>query len=168
MVIWRGGGEGYNVQNRVVTEKMTHELKHKESEAQSHMYTQDKSFLGRMNCMCKGPGAGLCLACGRNSKEAHMFGVEGARGREGGGRAERGWARLCRAWGATGRTQTFTLMEGGALEGCGQRRAGPDSGAHRCPLATLGRARSGETRALTISTIQLRHTHDPQNNLMVI
>lgn len=41
------------------------------------------------------------------------------------------------------------LREAGALEGCGQRRVGPDPGAHRCPLETVaGRTDVGEGRSL--------------------
>lgn len=52
--------------------------------------------------------------------------AEGDRGRRGEQRGERG-GRLCRALWAEGRNQVFTPGEVGALEGCGQRRAGPDS-----------------------------------------
>ena len=38
LIIWRCGGEGYNVKNREVTKKTTHELKHKEGEGGSHVY----------------------------------------------------------------------------------------------------------------------------------
>lgn len=53
--------------------------------------------------------------------------VGGTASRPGGGRG-----RACRAWWVlTGRTSVFTL------EGCGQRRAGPDSGAPGHPLRVV-------------------------------
>ena len=62
----------------------------------------------RGHSLCKGPGAALGLACGRNSQEAHVAGAKWARGREGGGK---------------GREGTGQVLQG--LVGCGD-----DSGFH--------------------------------------
>lgn len=60
-----------------------------------------------------------------------LAGAEGARGRGG-----QGTGQVAQGLWATGRTP----KEVGAMEGLGQRREGPDMGAHRCPLvAAVGR-----------------------------
>ena len=64
----------------------------------------------------------------------------GQGGKREGGREGRGGGTGCAGCG--GPQGGLRLLPGvvGALEGCGQRRAGRDSGAHWCPLvATVGR-----------------------------
>lgn len=50
--------------------------------------------------LCKGPGAGPCLACSRNSQEASVATAEGARCGEGRPGTRQG--RSCRVLGAWG------------------------------------------------------------------
>ena len=41
------------------------------------MWSHEESTLDRGYSLCKGPGAGLCLVCWRNSEEeAHVTGAE--------------------------------------------------------------------------------------------
>ena len=69
-----------------------------------HETTIGKSIPGRGDSRCKGPGAGACLACLSNSKEASA---------EGGGRGRREEVRDQRVEGraleVTVRTRTFSL-----------------------------------------------------------
>ena len=78
--------------------------------------------LGRAYRLCKGPGAGPGLACGRSSEEPRVAGAEGGRGE----RTGRGQGRLCGALGAAGRTRL--PPEGGgawrAVGGGGQTTRG--------------------------------------------
>lgn len=60
--------------NRVVTAKMTQELKHKDDDGGIHVSIQGKSIPGKRPSICKGPEAGLGLECWRNSNEAHVAG----------------------------------------------------------------------------------------------
>ena len=55
---------------------MTSELRAKGGEGVYSVETWGKSLLGRGNSTCKGPGAGLCLVCWKNSEEAHVAGAE--------------------------------------------------------------------------------------------
>lgn len=59
-------------------------------EGGSHEGISGNSIPGRGHSPCKSPGAGLCQACWRKSKEAHAAGTELARGREGGGEGREG------------------------------------------------------------------------------
>lgn len=61
----------------------------------------EKSAPGRGNSTCKGPEAGVCLVCWRNSKES---------GSEPGGRGRDEVRELCRAL-------AFILREAGAMAG---------------------------------------------------
>lgn len=80
-----------------------------------------KNVLGSGHSMCKGPGAGLCLGCWKNSEEAHVAGVsDGERGRRG------------------------TGVEASRVGPCGPRRTGllmGPSDAHRLGVAVGSRQR---------------------------
>lgn len=88
--------------------------------------------------MCKSPEAGQKLACCQNSEEAPYSWnrvSQGERGRRGG--QEGDWQGLAGPWGlgvGGRRTWAFTSREVRALGSCGERRAGPDLGAHGRPL----------------------------------
>lgn len=73
-------------------------------------------------------------ACCRNSQEAPEAGAELRT--EGGGEGGRGLGRSAGPPGPDGRTWTFTLGEVGAPRAVSRGGVGPDSGAHRRPLAT--------------------------------
>lgn len=145
----------YNVKNRVVTAKMTHELKHRDDAGGIQVSGQGKSTPGKRPSVCKGPGAGLGLVCWRDSNEARVAGAEGRREEV---RAEKGWGGSCRGLWALGRTSASSLREVGALQGSGQRKDKTNSDAHRCCLAAAGRAGSRETRPRATWTVHLRHT----------
>ena len=73
-----------------------------EEEGECHSAISREAYSRRQNSRCKGPGAGVCLACLSNSKEASAVG-------EGRGREVRDQRVEGRALEVTVRTRTFSL-----------------------------------------------------------
>lgn len=59
-------------QRRPDFEKVAFEQRPEGGKGVSHMDTSGKNVWGRGNSQCKGPGAGACLICWRNSLEASV------------------------------------------------------------------------------------------------
>lgn len=102
-----------------------------------------KGIPGRGSSLCKGPEAGQWLVV-EGAGRRHVAGVECTRRKEGGGGVGASRGRLFRALWDSVRARAFIPKELGDLTGCGQRRYRTrDSGAHRRPLATVGRTDCG-------------------------
>ena len=94
---------------------------------------------------CKGPGAGLGLACWRRARRPVYLEQNEQQGERGEGRIGRPPSPTGHAgpWGS-GKNLSFYPEGGGALEYWGQRRVGPGSGAHRWPLVAAAEKTDAE------------------------